>query len=360
MKTSKTHFTFSKIQYRLPLSKKNNRTSIIAETENRRIYNPRLSALFMGLALIALYGCGKPSNTPPPTPPPVNTTGCAIASDVDEALGVRNFEYDDKGLLTKMTGPNYYYGPFVRTITAAKAVDAYPSASVDGNGNHYYGNINITYNYSGGSGNIYDGNPEYMHELFTATNPPSSLKTDSMFQFKYDDAKKHLTSVLISRNGNTPDADGFIFFRYELNFAYDGNDNVTQVKIVNDFVRKVSVPQSGESRFDYKQTSDELLTITYDDKPSPYVAISKYWKFIGADFNGFGAYNLDKLRFWAGRCAILSKNNPVKITGKLITTGGVAPVNINATLTYQYNDKNLPVSMAINGAGTNAFTYNCK
>jgi hypothetical protein len=318
---------------------------------------PTLVSLLICGLLITFFGCGKPSNNP--IPPVVNPTGCAIVSDVDEALGARTFEYDDKGLLVKMNGPNYYYGPFVRTISAAKVVDAYPSASVDGNGNHYYGNINITYTYSGGSGNIYDGNPQFLHELFTATSPPSSLKRDSMFQFNYDDARKHLTTVLMPGSGYQ-DAEGFTYFRTELNFTYDANDNLTQVKIIYDYSKKTVVYPSGESRIDYIQKSDELLTITYDDKPSPYTAILKYWKFIGADFNGFGAYNLDKLRFWAGRCAIMSKNNPVKITGKLITTGGAAPANINATLTYQYNDKDLPVSVAINGAGVNAFTYSCK
>jgi hypothetical protein len=357
MKTSKNHFTFNNIQYELPHPQENKKTNAISEIRNKRTYNPWLSALFMGLLLIALYGCRKPSNIPNPIV--VNPTGCDIASDIDQALGVRNFEYDDKGLLTKMTGPNYYYGPFVRTITSAKAVDAYPTASVDGNGNHYYGNINITYSYSGGSGNIYDGNPGFMHELFTATNPPNSFRRDSLYQFLYDDAKKHLTTVLLAGSGST-DADNFILFRYELNFVYDANDNVTQAKIIYDWSKKTTVYPGGESRIDYKQTSDELLTITYDDKPSPYTAISKYWKFIGEDFSGFGAYNLDKVRFWAGRCAILSKNNPVKITGKLRQVAGGAPADVNAILTYQYNDKNLPVSMAINGSGVNAFTYNCK
>jgi uncharacterized lipoprotein YehR (DUF1307 family) len=349
MKTHQNHITLIREQNLPKTPETNNIAKIITRSP--------LAFLFLFSLLITLSGCGKPGNNP--TPPVVNPTGCAIASDVDEALGVRNFEYDDKGYLVKMTGPNYYYGPFVRTITSAKAVDAYPSSSVDGNGNHYSGTINITYNYTGGSGNIYDGNPEYLHELFVATNPPNTSKRDSLYQFKFDDAKKHLTSVLIGTAGSR-DADGFTLFRYELNFTYDANDNVIQVKIVYDYERKFSAPQTGESRIDYKQTSDETLNITYDDKPSPYTAIAKYWKFIGEDFSGFGAYNLDKLRFWAGRCAILSKNNPVKITGKLITTGGAAAANINATLTYQYNEKNFPVSMAINGAGTNAFTYNCK
>lgn len=328
------------------------------QNENAKIIaKPPFAALLMCGLLITLYGCGKPSNNP--IPPVVNPTGCAIASDVDQALGVRNFEYDDKGLLTKMTGPNYYYGPFVRTITPAKAVDAYPTSSVDGQGNHYNGNINITYSYSGGSGNIYDGNPQFLHQLFYSSISNSSMKTDSMFQFNYDDAKKHLTTVLAPGNGSQ-DAQGFTFFRTELVFAYDVNDNVTQVKIVYDYERKFSVPQTGESRIDYKQISDETLNITYDDKPSPYAAIAKYWKFIGNDFSGSGAYNLDKLRFWLGRCAILSKNNPIKITGKLITVGGQPAATINSTITYQYNEKNLPVSMALDGSGINAFTYNCK
>ena len=134
----------------------------------------------------------------------------------------------------------------------------------------------------------------------------------------------------------------------------------TQVKILNDYERRVYIPQTGETRIDHKQTSDDLLNITYDDKPSPYTAISKYWKFIGGDFTGFAAYNLDKVRYWAGRCAILSKNNPVKITGKLVENFGSAAVNINANITYQYNGNNFPVSMAISGAAVNAFTYNCK
>jgi hypothetical protein len=325
----------------------------------KTLQHSALVALIILSLFLTLYGCGKPSDTPTP-PSVVNVSPCTITSDVDQALGLRNFEYDDKGLLVKMTGPNYYYGPFVRTITSTKSTDAYPTSSVDGNGNHYYGNITIVNSYTGGSGNIYDGDPEFMHQLFTGSISGSTLKTDSMFQFKYDDAKKHLTTVLIPVTGNTPGADGFTFFRYEFSFTYDANDNVTQVKIINDFMQKVATPQSGPGEIYYKQTSDELLNITYDNKPSPYTAISKYWKFIGNDFNGFGAYNLDKIHFWTGRCAILSKNNPVKITGKLITTGGTPPAEINATLSYEYNDKDFPVSVALNGSGINSFTYSCK
>jgi len=357
MKTLQNYFTFNWMQNTSKRPEKNEIASIISEKNGKSCAKSALAALLAGSLLITMYGCGKPTDNPNPTP--VNTTGCAITGDVDEALGSRIFEYDDKGLLVKMTGPNYYYGPFVRTITSAKAVDAYPTSSVDGHGNHYNGNINITYSYSGGSGNIYDGNPEYLHESFVASNPPNNFKRDSLYQFKFDDAKKHLTTVFIVGSGSR-DANGFTLFRYELSFAYDANDNVNQVKIIYDWSKKTVVYPSGEGRIDYIQTSDETLNITYDNKPSPYTAISKYWKFIGEDFSGFGAYNLDLLRFWAGRCAILSKNNPVKITGKLITTGGAAAVDINATLTYQYNEKNFPVSMAINGAGVNAFTYNCK
>lgn len=334
MKTLQTPFKFNRMQDPFP--------------------RPVLTVLLMCSLLITLYGCGKPTDTPL-----ANTADCAITGDVDQALGSRIFEYDDKGHLIKMTAPNYYYGPFVETITPTKVVDTYPTQSVSGNGTHYSGIINTTYNYTGGSGNIYDGNPQFMHQLFTASNPPYELRTDSMFQFLYGDAKKHLTSVLIPGNGSPYDV-GFSLFRCELNFTYDANDNVTQVKIVYDYERKVYVPQINQTRIDYLKVSDELLNITYDDKPSAYTAISKYWKFIGGDFHGFAAYNLDKLRFWAGRCAILSKNNPVKITGKLREGAGPALVDINADLTYQYNEKNFPVSMAINGSGVQAFTYNCQ
>ncbi|WP_419700583.1 hypothetical protein [Mucilaginibacter sp. NFX135] len=62
-----------------------------------------------------------------------------------------------------------------------------------------------------------------------------------------------------------------------------------------------------------------MKTLPKADKSSPYTDISRYWKFIGEDFS---ANNLNKVRFWVGCCVILSKNNPVKITGRLITACG--------------------------------------
>jgi hypothetical protein len=357
MKTLQTHFTSRRMQNISKRPGKDEMAGIISEKDGKSIARSALAALLIGSLLIHLYGCGKPSNNP--TPPVVNITGCAITGDVDQALGSRIFEYDDKGYLIKMTGPNYYYGPFVETITAAKVVDTYPTQSVGGDGTHYSGIIKTTYSYTGGSGNVYDGNPEFVHQVFSASNPPSSLKRDSLFGFLYDASKKHLTTVFMAGNGSE-DAEHFKLAEVELNFTYDANDNVTQAKILYDYERRFYIPQTGETRIDHKQTSDDLLNITYDDKPSPYTAISKYWKFIGGDFTGFAAYNLDKVRYWASRCAILSKNNPVKISGKLVENFGSAPVNINANITYQYNDKNFPVSMAISGSAVNAFTYNCK
>jgi len=307
------------------------------------------ACLMAALAALLTTSCQKKPGDLKPLPPIVNITACSMASDVDQVLGLRNFEYDDKGLLTKMTAPNYNFGPVVKTITSAKVTDTYSGYS----GSNSY-NGSIPYSYLGGSGNIYDGDPEF-----------ESSVSDTLYQFKYD-AKKRLVSILIPRSANGYLPNTFMtLFRYELNFTYDPNDNVTQIKIVKDYQEKINVPQSGESRIDYMQISDEELNITYDDKPSPYTAISKYWKFVGVDFKGSWLYNLDKVRFWASFCAILSKNNPTKITGKLtddllpayvIST----PIIINATLTYQYNEKNFPVTIALNGSGINSFTYNCK
>ncbi|MEO6630840.1 MAG: hypothetical protein ABIN13_03930 [Mucilaginibacter sp.] len=357
MKTLQNYFAFNRVQNTSKTPGKYEMTGITSDKKGKSIARSALASLLMGSLLIILHGCGKPNNNP--IPPPAKITGCAITGDVDQALGTRTFEYDDKGYLIKMTGPNYYYGPFVETITAAKVVDTYPTQSVGGDGTHYSGTIKTTYNYTGGSGNIYDGNPEFVHQVFTASNPPFTLKRDSLLGFLYDASKKHLATVFMAGNGSE-DAEHFKLFKVELNFTYDANDNVTQVKILYDYERKFYVPQTGETRIDHKQTSDDLLNITYDDKPSPYTVISKYWKFIGGDFTGFAAYNLDKVRYWAGRCAILSKNNPVKITGELVENFGSAPVNINANITYQYNGNNFPVSMAISGSAVNAFTYNCK
>jgi hypothetical protein len=241
MKILQNYFAFNRMQNLFKRAEKNEIASIISGKKGKSTAKSTLGPLLTCSLLLTMYGCGKPTDNPNPTP--ANTTGCAITGDVDQALGSRIFEYDNKGLLVKMTGPNYYYGPFVRTITAAKAVDSYPTESVSGNGTHYNGNINITYNYSGGSGNIYDGNPEYLHESFVASNPPNNFKRDSLYQFNYDDAKKHLTSVFIAGSGSR-DANGFTLFRYELSFAYDANDNVNQVKIIYDWSKKTVVVAS--------------------------------------------------------------------------------------------------------------------
>jgi hypothetical protein len=361
MKTFQNHVTFNRMQDTFKTLINKELVSAISRENRKSIANCALNALIMYGLLITFYGCGKPANTP--IPPPANTTGCAITGDVDQALGSRIFEYDDKGLLIKMTGPNYYYGPFVETITSAKVFETHSSESVNGStGVHTKAILTDSYYYTGGSGNIYDGSPQFMSQVFTQSdNPPLTIKTDSVFQFVYDDAKKHLTTILVPIKYGSTGADGFTFFRYELNFTYDAIDNVTQVKIIYDYSQRINNPQAGDSHTIYKQNSDELLNITYDDKPSAYTAISKYWKFIGEDFNGFKAYNTDKIRFWVDRCTVMSKNNPVKITGKLrVGLLSLPPVDINANLTYQYNEKNFPVSMAINGSGVQAFTYNCK
>jgi len=357
MKTLRNATAFNTAQNNFRRPEKNEQAPIILEKPGKISKKPALATLLISSLLITLYSCGKPTDKPVLSP--LNVSACAITGDVDQALGSRIFEYDDKGYLVKMTAPNYYYGPFVETITPAKVIDTYPTESVSGNGTHYNSVIKTSYTYSGGSGNIYDGNPQFLHQFFTSSNPSSETTTDSLFQFNYDDAKKHLTSVVMPGN-NAIGPQGFTLFRFELGFTYDANDNVTQVKIIYDYLLKIGVPQTPEYHIIYRQLSDELLNITYDDKPSAYTAISKYWKFIGVDFYGFNAYNLDKLRYWAGRCAILSKNNPVKITGKLRQGPDQAPTDVNANLTYQYNEKNFPVSMAINGSGVQAFTYHCK
>lgn len=357
MKTLQNHFTFKSIENYYKSIGKNETANITLKDTEKGVAKYVLNVLFPFSLFIILFGCGKPSNNPSPNV--VNISACTITSDVDEALGSRLFEYDNSGLLVKVTSPNYYYGPFVRTISPAQVEDAYPTESVNSSdGTHTKGTISTAYIYTGGSGNIYDGNPEYMSEVFTQSPPTYSFKTDSIFQFVYDDAKKHLTTVFMQGSGSV-DPVGFSLYRYELDFAYDANDNVTDVKIFYDWSKKTIVYPSVVGHIDYKQTSVGFLTIAYDDKPSAYKAISKYWKFIGEDFKGFNAYNLDKVRFWANRCEILSKNNPVKITGKLLLDTAT-PLDVDANLTYQYNEKDFPVSMSINGAGVQAFTYNCK
>ncbi|SEM49694.1 hypothetical protein SAMN05216436_10511 [bacterium A37T11] len=307
----------------------------------KSIYKPSLAAILVCSLFITFYGCGKPSDNPMPDVD--NPSGCAIASDVDQTVGLRNFEYNDKGLLTKMTAPNYYYGTYVRTITPSKVTETFPG-------------YDTYYTYSGGSGNIYDGDPKVLHQML--------LRDTALYQYFYDD-KKRLSYIYIPTiaNGYLPNS-FMIVYRTELKFTYDANDNVTQIRLVKDYWEKVVVYPSNEFRYDYLQIGDQYLDITYDDKPSPYTAISKYWAFIGSDFLHYKIYSLNMVRFWANVCSILSKNNPQKITGKLRydTYDPVqAPLNtINASFTYKYNANNLPVSMALDGQEINSFTYNCK
>src|SRR5690349_10457142 len=125
MKILRTHITLNRRLNASKIFRNKNLTRIILHKNRNSIAGSTIAGLLIFSSILSFYACNKPTDNP--TPPVVNPTGCAIASDVDEALGVRNFEYDDKGFLVKMTGPNYYYGPFVRTITPAKVIDAYPS-----------------------------------------------------------------------------------------------------------------------------------------------------------------------------------------------------------------------------------------
>lgn len=105
----------------------------------------------------------------------------------------------------------------------------------------------------------------------------------------------------------------------------------------------VASPQTGENHIDFLKVSDELLNITYDDKPSAYTAISKYWKFIGGDFYGFAACNLDKLRFLGGPLCNPAASAIFHLTWRIAEiireagreTGWIAEANLVCDLCYR-------------------------
>ncbi len=84
------------------------------------------------------------------------------------------------------------------------------------------------------------------------------------------------------------------------------------------------------------------MNITYDDKPSPYSAMLKYWKFVQND------WGLATNSSWPAIIASLSKHNALKVTFR---TQISAPSTYTYSNTYNYNTQGFPVD---------GYTYNCK
>jgi hypothetical protein len=129
-------------------------------------------------------------------------------------------------------------------------------------------------------------------------------------------------------------------YEWELTITYDKNDNVTSL------------------RYDLTTGPREDVVVIevqgYDDKPTPYAAISG-WKYM---INHASWNYSDPTRLIVS----LSKNNPLKL--QRIVKGVLKEEN---TMEYLYNDKGFPTQCSValktdigQSSWVNTFTYQCK
>jgi hypothetical protein len=287
--------------------------------------------------VILLPGCGGDDDD---SPTPANTSQCIITSAPSYFGTAQTFNYNTS---TELTTREYEFGypgysTFTQTVDREKTHYAYT---------HSGNLVEVTNYFQGGTGNLYDGQPEVMvkaeHQEY-ADDRPDYNSSDTLLSFSYDD-KKRLTSVTYIHDligGSVYDTYSRQLYNTVLKLTYDANDNVTglkQILVYRDGVYNVNTPSA--SYFFYEESVQTEIAVTYDDKPSPYSALLKYWKFVQEDWGYVINTN------WQAIIISLSKNNPASIRfsvyqGKEIDTGN--------TLTYEYNEQGFP---------TGGYTYDC-
>ena len=296
----------------------------------------KFTAVIGGVVL--LYGCNSDDDTPNPS----TTSSCVIASAPSYFGTAQTFEYNESNELTTRKYEFGFagYGPFTQTIDRDKTDYTYT---------HSGDLIQVTNYFQGGTGSLYDGQPEAMvrveHQEYADGRPDYNSVPKTLLDFGYDD-KSRLNVIAYHHNliGGTVN---YIYSRQLYNtvleLTYDDNDNVTAVRqylLFREGVYNESAPS--ESYFFYEEEDQVKIEVTYDDKPSPYSAVSKYWKFVQEDWG----YTINSN--WQAIIMSLSKNNPVMLHYSLLQ--GVE-ANTNSTLTYEYNEQGFPI---------NGYTYDCQ
>jgi hypothetical protein len=286
---------------------------------------------------ILLHGC---SGDDEDSPTPANTAPCVITSAPSYFGTAQTFKYNTS---TELTAREYEFGypgysTFKQTVDREKTHFAYT---------HSGNLVEVTNYFQGGTGNLYDGQPEVMvkaeHQEY-ADGRPDYNSSDTLLSFGYDD-KKRLTSVTYIHDligGSVHYIYSRQLYNTVLKLTYDDNDNVTglkQIWVFRDGVYNVNTPSA--SYFFYEESLQTEIAVTYDNKPSPYSALLKYWKFVQEDWGYVINTN------WQAIITAISKNNPVSIRfsvyqGNKLDTGN--------TPTYEYNEQGFP---------TGGYTYDC-
>ena len=296
-------------------------------------------ALFLSAALLCQVSCRKPSQNNTPV---VNVNPCIITGAPSYFGTTQTFKYDDKARLTSRTYAFGYpgYGPFTQTVAPLEINSSYT---------HNGAELQERDVFVGGTNNLYDGMPAMMIRFERHTNSAGQVTyiggPDTLYAFIYDD-KKRLKQVdyfarLLPYSPSYSYAR--VYFKTMLKLTYDANDNVTKIQQI-DVERYGSYvtnnPSASYFVYDEKMRTD--MNITYDDKPSPYSAVLKYWKFVQND------WGLATNSSWPAIIASLSKHNALKVTFETRIGG---PSSYSFSNTYNYNAQGFP---------TDGYTYNCQ
>lgn len=231
------------------------------------------------LLAFTVSSCGKDPNDP-------NTPGdgtCVVIHSPSYFGTTETLEYDSKHQLVKQSYEFNAagYSTFINDISAAQTSESYT---------HNGTLLKTTYVFGGGTANLYDGTPEYMDQLTYQKNADGTemnIAQNRYLLFTYD-AKKRLTGVTkpeVLVSGNVADYYVRHYVGTTLELVYDANDDVIQLNQFEVFQSgKYIVNNPSES---YLVLDSSLLTkinVTYDDKPSPFIASIKYWKFVQNDW----------------------------------------------------------------------------
>lgn len=288
-------------------------------------------ALCLSVVLLFNVSCRKPSQNNAPV---VNVSPCLITSAPSYFGTTQTFKYNDKEQLTSRTYDFGFpgYGPFTQTV-----------APIETNSSYTYngGVLQERDVFSGGTGNLYDGMPNMMIRFEHQTNSSGQVTyiggPDTLYGFTYDN-KKRLTQVdYFARLLPYSPSYSYqrVYFKTMLKMTYDANDNATKIQQI-DVERygtyNVSSPKESSFLYDEKMKTD--MNITYDDKPSPYSAILKYWKFVQND------WGLATNSSWPAIIASLSKHNALKVTFETRISG---PSSYTFSNTYNYNMQGFPI-----------------
>jgi hypothetical protein len=294
------------------------------------------------LMLITCFAAIMSCSEEDESPTQVTDAACIVKSSPSYFNTNQTFEYDQAGNLKTRWFPFGFpgYEPFTQTIDPTKSFYSYTSTA---------GLIEVTDVFIGGTGSIYDGLPDSMQrterQTYTDGRPDFNSGPKTILIFEYDDAKR-LKKVDYHHDLLTYDV--YItysrqLYKTTLELTYDDKDNVTKLKqslVFREGVYVVNNPS--DSYFSYEESEQTSINVTYDNKPSPYSAILKYWKFLQGDWGYVTNSN------WNAIITALSKNNPVVISFETYQGNAVQTSNNS---TYDYNEQGFPIG---------GYTYECK